>query len=317
MESKTGFILLFLIICLFFFIPGTASAEVELDIFNRLKLFEQETQEALGPGGSFGEPLWDTDVRLDEKIRLNEILDELNNLAQFTTHEVKPGETLWDISRKHGIDVPTLAGANHEIENIHNIRAGDEIRIMNIRGTVHVVEEGETLSDIASEYAVAPAEIKRVNPGELENLEPGQEVVIPGAQPPDYADRGGSLDSFVWPITGGRISSYFGPRWGGFHEGIDIAVPAGTPIKASKAGWVTFSGWRGGYGNMVEIDHGDGVKTRYAHNTRNLVRPGAFVYQGQVIAYSGNTGNSTGPHLHFEILHNGTPVNPTRYLPPR
>ncbi len=100
-------------------------------------------------------------------------MDELNNLAQFTTHEVKPGETLWDISRKHGIDVPTLAGANHEIENIHNIRAGDEIRIMNIRGTVHVVEEGETLSDIASEYAVAPAEIKRVNPGGTGKLRTG------------------------------------------------------------------------------------------------------------------------------------------------
>jgi murein DD-endopeptidase MepM/ murein hydrolase activator NlpD len=98
------------------------------------------------------------------------------------------------------------------------------------------------------------------------------------------------------------------------HEGIDIAVPSGTPVVASASGTVITAGWLGGYGNLVVIDHGNGLATAYGHNSSLAVGGGQQVAQGQVIAYSGSTGHSTGPHVHFEVRVNGTPVDPLGYL---
>lgn len=126
--------------------------------------------------------------------------------------------------------------------------------------------------------------------------------------------------SMIWPARG-PISSGFGWRYHPIlkakklHNGQDIAIPQGTPVHAADAGIVVVSGWRGGYGNFVAIDHGNGISSCYGHNSRLLVREGDKVYKGQVISYSGNTGLSTGPHLHFEVRKNGVPVNPLRYLP--
>jgi murein DD-endopeptidase MepM/ murein hydrolase activator NlpD len=100
-----------------------------------------------------------------------------------------------------------------------------------------------------------------------------------------------------------------------FHSGLDIAVPSGTQVKAADGGKVLISGWNGGYGYYIAIDHGNGISTAYAHNSRLLVKEGDVVYQGQVIAGSGSTGLSTGPHLHFEVRINGAPVDPVKYLP--
>lgn len=123
----------------------------------------------------------------------------------------------------------------------------------------------------------------------------------------------------IWPVYG-RISSYYGYRFHPieratkFHEGIDIAVQPGMQIRAAAAGQVTYSGWKAGYGYMIEINHGYGYVTRYGHNSRLIVKRGQTVKKGQVIAYSGSTGLSTGPHLHYEVIVNGKPVNPTKYL---
>lgn len=116
----------------------------------------------------------------------------------------------------------------------------------------------------------------------------------------------------VWPLQG-RVTSEYGPRWGGFHPGIDIADPTGTPIGAAKDGVVISAGPYGGYGNFVVVDHGDGLATAYAHQSRIAVRQGQTVDQGEVIGYVGSTGYSTGPHLHFEVRINGAPQNPRRY----
>ena len=119
-----------------------------------------------------------------------------------------------------------------------------------------------------------------------------------------------------WP-TDGFISSGYGLRWNGaeFHQGIDIAAEMGTPIVATADGVVTIAGWNaGGYGNMVDIDHGSGVSTRYGHASAVVVTPGQRVRRGQIIAYVGSTGHSTGPHLHYEVRLSGQPVNPTSYL---
>lgn len=120
----------------------------------------------------------------------------------------------------------------------------------------------------------------------------------------------GSLD---YPANG-TFTSPFGYRWGRLHGGIDIAVPVGTPVHASAAGTVRIAGWVGGYGNYVCIDHGGGLSTCYGHNSRLGVSVGQKVSQGQVIAASGNTGNSTGPHIHFETRVNGVQKDPMGFL---
>lgn len=122
-----------------------------------------------------------------------------------------------------------------------------------------------------------------------------------------------SAAGLVWPISG-SVTSGYGMRWGRMHEGLDIAGSEGTPIAAATAGTVIQAGWYGGYGNLVVIDHGNGLSTAYAHQSRLAVSAGQSVSQGQVIGYVGNTGYSFGPHLHFEVRVNGAPVDPLGYL---
>jgi murein DD-endopeptidase MepM/ murein hydrolase activator NlpD len=123
---------------------------------------------------------------------------------------------------------------------------------------------------------------------------------------------GTSSSGFIWPVNG-VVTSGFGWRWGRMHEGIDIAAPSGTPIRAAAAGTVIYAGWMGGYGNLVIIDHGNGLATAYGHQSAIYVGGGS-VSQGTVIGAVGSTGNSTGPHLHFEVRVNGSPVDPMGYL---
>jgi murein DD-endopeptidase MepM/ murein hydrolase activator NlpD len=123
---------------------------------------------------------------------------------------------------------------------------------------------------------------------------------------------GSSSSGFIWPVNG-VLTSGFGWRWGRMHEGIDIAAPTGTPIRAAAAGAVIYAGYMGGYGNIVIIDHGSGLSTAYAHQSAIYVGGGS-VSQGTVIGAVGSTGNSTGPHLHFEVRVNGSAVDPMGYL---
>ena len=123
-----------------------------------------------------------------------------------------------------------------------------------------------------------------------------------------------SAAGLIWPVSG-PITSPFGPRWGGFHPGIDIGIPEGTPIHAAAAGTVIWCGWESGYGNLVVLDHHNGIATAYGHQSRIAVSCGQDVAQGDVIGYSGCTGFCTGPHLHFEVRVDGNPVDPIGYLP--
>jgi murein DD-endopeptidase MepM/ murein hydrolase activator NlpD len=132
-------------------------------------------------------------------------------------------------------------------------------------------------------------------------------AVVPGPTGP------ASAAGLVWPVHG-ILTSGYGWRWGRMHEGIDLAVASGTPVVAAASGTVIVAGWMGGYGNLVVIDHGNGLATAYGHNTSVTVGYGQTVAQGQLIAYSGSTGHSTGPHVHFEVRVNGSPVDPLGYL---
>jgi murein DD-endopeptidase MepM/ murein hydrolase activator NlpD len=131
-----------------------------------------------------------------------------------------------------------------------------------------------------------------------------------------YAPPGDTTPSaagFIWPVNG-PVTSGFGMRWGRMHEGIDFGAATGTPIHAAAAGVVVYCGWMDGYGNLVVIDHGGGIATAYGHQSSIAASCSQQVSQGQVIGYVGNTGNSTGPHLHFEVRVNGSPVDPLGYL---
>lgn len=166
----------------------------------------------------------------------------------------------------------------------------------------------EYLSEVealAAESAALAEEIRAAQAGSSSSSDPGA-VGATGSGTPSAA-------GFVWPVSGVVVSG-FGMRWGRMHEGIDISASTGTPIRAAAAGTVIWSGWRGGYGNAVIIDHGGGLSTVYAHASALLVSQGQRVAQGQTIALVGSTGNSSGPHLHFEVRVNGVAVDPLLYL---
>lgn len=156
--------------------------------------------------------------------------------------------------------------------------------------------------------------------------EPVNKIVLVGTKKPvknTTTSRGGGSSSventsgsgtLSWP-TSGSLSSRFGNRGGRLHAGIDIANPKGTPIYAADSGTVSYSGYNnGGYGNLIKISHGGGMTTCYAHLSSRSVSQGSSVTKGQLIGYMGNTGNSRGSHLHFEVRINGTPKNPLSYL---
>lgn len=251
--------------------------------------------------------------------------------AFIIKHTVAQGETLSAIAAKYSVSVNTIMWSNN-LSNANKLKIGQALTFPSLSGIVHKVKNGESIWTIAKRYGVSRDEIVKANALEQpDKLALGQLVVVPGAKPVvsssapvQVASRGattareqsgatGVSASFVWP-TSGRISSKYGSRWGRTHNGIDLAVQVGTTVKASSSGKVTFSGTQSGYGKLIVLDHGNGVTTRYAHNSKLLVGVGDRVDAGDRIALSGNTGRSTGPHLHFEIRFNGRSVNPLKYL---
>ena len=171
-------------------------------------------------------------------------------------------------------------------------------------------EKRSTLSSIQSDRSDVLAEI--------EDLEAESEALAARIRAAQQQSSGSSAQvvgsgQFSWPVSG-SVTSGFGSRWGRMHEGIDIAVGQGTPVHAAAAGTVIYAGWMEGYGNLVAIDHGNGLSTAYGHNSALACSVGQTVSAGQVIAYSGSTGHSTGPHVHFEVRVNGSPVDPLGYL---
>ncbi len=154
-------------------------------------------------------------------------------------------------------------------------------------------------------------EVSREIVGEEIIKEPKPEVVLRGSKP---LPSRGATGKFVCPLDSYVITSKFGPRWRRFHKGIDLGAPMGTPVYAADGGVVIWAAYKRSYGNLVIIDHGDGILTKYAHNSELLVKAGQYVSQYEVISKVGNTGRSTGPHLHFEIRLDGDAVDPQRFI---
>ena len=202
------------------------------------------------------------------------------------------------------------------------------------------IQSNQSLMSLVRQHGITLTELKDLNPGvELSKLVVGSKVRVAKAgallavRPlrsggaswpvlPDLPALPGTnqfdpSQTYIWP-TRGVFTSGYGWRWGRMHKGIDIANNVGTPIQAAKDGVISFSGWSSGYGYLVEISHGDGSSTRYAHNSRLLVKKGQLVPQGARISLMGSTGRSTGPHLHFEIRKpGGAAMDPMAMLPSR
>ncbi len=252
-------------------------------------------------------------------------------------YEVQPGDTVWEIARKFGLKPETVEWANSLELNPDLLRVGQKLVIPPVDGVIHIVEPGDTLPRLARKYKVKPEDIVAFEPNGLKSIDDplpeGKTLVIPGGikpfvRPvvrmysgpiPKNASRG--TGAFVWPASG-RLTSLFGqivcsPMYGCRpHMGIDIAAPVGTPVVASDSGYVVYAGWdKTGYGKIVVINHGNGFTSVYAHLYSILVRKGQNVARGQRIGSVGATGNTTGPHLHFEIRQRGRQRNPLGFLP--
>ena len=252
-----------------------------------------------------------------------------SNGIRMIEHKVAEGESLSVIAERYSVSVDTIMWSN-SLSNPNKLKIGQTLKFPSISGVVHLVTRGESIWTIAKKYGVSRDEIVRANQlDEPDKLRLKQALVVPGAKPLPVrnapvavASRGAassrssespSSDALTWPLSG-RISSRFGLRWGRMHNGVDIAVPIGTPVRAAADGCVIFAGWRSGYGRLFILDHGAGVHTYYGHNSSFTVSVGHAVAAGDRIALSGNSGVSTGPHLHFEVRVNGRARNPLDYL---
>lgn len=258
------------------------------------------------------------------------------------THVVEVGESYWIIARMYDTTVEALESANPELSSA-KLKPGDEVKLFVPVPLLTVVthEEVKYIADIDFETKVENDDslyknqkkiiIKGVN-GKADVLaeeirhngilveeviieknileEPKTEVVAQGTK---ELPKTAAVGSFVMP-TRGRVSSPYGMRNGRMHKGIDLANSKGTAVYAADGGKVTFAGYKGSYGYLIEINHENGYVTRYAHNSKLLVKSGDRVYRGQQIATMGSSGRSTGSHLHFEVLINGTHKNPYSYI---
>lgn len=266
----------------------------------------------------------------------------LTSSEQIRTHVIEVGESYWTIGMFYNMTVEELAEANPE-KNPDALQIGDEIRLVIPKPVVTVATVAEVEYDEEIKYETeieyddnmyttqTKTKVAGVNgsakilANEIKHngfyidkeivkediLEaPVKEVLVKGTKEPPKTMATGT---FLMP-TRGRISSRYGMRNGRMHRGLDIAAGTGTDIKAADGGKVVFTGYKGAYGNLVEIDHENGHKTRYAHNSKILVKVGERVYKGQTIAKMGSTGRSTGSHLHFEVLVNGSNKNPSGYV---
>jgi len=245
---------------------------------------------------------------------------------------VQRGDTLASIANYFGINVETL-GIENKITTRTILQPGDVLNVLPVKGISHKIVRGNTLQKIANTYKANVAKIIEFNgiTGD-KDLKVGETIIIPdGIKPaapkavvvkkpaavpsqtttvrPAAAQSSGH--GMVWPTTKHTITQYYSWK----HGGIDIGIKTGSAIYAADDGVVEKSGWNtGGYGYMVLINHGNGIKTRYGHNSKLYAVAGEEVRKGDVVALSGSTGRSTGPHLHFEVIVNGTRVNPFLYV---
>jgi murein DD-endopeptidase MepM/ murein hydrolase activator NlpD len=259
-------------------------------------------------------------------------------------YTVKEGDTLWDIAAAEQVALEDIIAANPSL-NPDRLAIGQVIALRREKPVLTVVQVFETVKEepipfpreVQYDSSLRSGQIKVVKAGKPGTKEITYRVTVHNGvevsreslstrqvtAPEKQVERRGSMylmasrgqgrANLGWPLSGPILSGY-GTRWGRMHTGLDIGAGYGAAVGAAGAGTVVQAGWNGGYGLTVEVDHGDGVVTRYAHLSSINVGTGEVVGRGQNIGRVGSTGHSTGPHLHFEVLVNGAPRNPLNYL---
>ena len=251
------------------------------------------------------------------------------NVDVIQVYQVQPADNLQKIAGRYDLKPETILWANPKLEsNPDLLWPGQNLIIPPIDGVMHVVKAGDTLSSLATKFKVTVDEIVAYPLNKLASADTpiasGTQLIIPNGTKP-YVARQVAMyrgpvpvnavkgsGSFGWPV-GGHLTQQF---WHG-HRAIDVGARAGSPIVSSDSGYVIKAshGWNSGYGSMVMVDHGNGFVSLYAHMNTIYVRQGENVAKGEQLGTVGNTGRSTGPHLHFEIRQQGAARNPLYFLP--
>jgi murein DD-endopeptidase MepM/ murein hydrolase activator NlpD len=287
-----------------------------------------------------------SDTKVDPKKVLT-VKDGLKLLEKGTLeeekHKVKEGEVLGSIASKYDLSLDTLLELNPSIKEDTLLQIGQELNVTDLKPFVDVIVRKEEKKEETIAYETEVKESKELFKGDKKVTQQGSDgekvvhyaveirngkvanrevldekvtkeavnkVVVKGTKV--IPSRG--TGNLSWPTSGGYISSHVGYRWGAYHKGLDIAGPSNRTITAADNGTVVAAGYSGSYGNKIEINHNNGMKTVYAHLSSINVSVGQTVQKGQQIGIMGSTGNSTGIHLHFEVYQNGALQNPLNYL---
>ena len=299
--------------------------------------------------GTVAMPTYQQSIKVDAVHRQGNLLTIIPNRPRqdVEIYTVEQGDSVFGIASFYNIQPETVLWSNYDTlkDNPHAITVGMELKIPPVDGVYYQWQEGDTLETVAAEFETDAAEILAWGGNRIDLTKPEVQInswvmvpggkrefqqwivpIIPrgaagvstgmygaGACPGGYEGGAFGTGSFIWPTINRIISG--NDYWSG-HLAIDIGSATGESISAADAGVIVFAGWAtGGYGNAVAIDHGNGYQTLYAHLSQVNVGCGQSVSQGQLIGRGGSTGNSTGPHLHFEIRYQGGFVNPWYVFP--
>lgn len=256
-------------------------------------------------------------------------MQKIKEVTESVAYTIRSGDTLSDIAEQFNVTVSDIKLSNNlksdliivgQTLNIPRRGIGGGPQEQIYKSTIHVVQTGDALFKISKRYGISVETIQNANNLQSSLIRIGQRLVIPYLQIGPSKDFRLQKGAFIWPVKG-YISSGYSTRIHPirkekhFHAGIDIAVATGTSVLAAAGGKVIRSGWVNGFGKTVILDHGNGVTTLYGHNSQLLIRVGDMVHVGQVVAKSGLTGVTTGPHVDFRIMLNEKTVNPLNYLP--
>lgn len=238
----------------------------------------------------------------------------------YKDYVVRQGDTISGIAYKMGLrNIGTIFSANN-ITNARRIMSGTRLIIPSIDGVVYVVKKGDSIKSIAKHFEVSIEGLLDANDISDEQISEGEKLFIPGASLSKEQIRKAMGELFIYPIRGGRLTSPFGYRKDpftgrkSFHSGIDLAAPEGTPVKVILDGTISEVSYSRVFGNYIIVRHDNGYQTLYGHLSAFKAKKGEAVEQGRVIALVGNTGMSTGPHVHLSIYKNGKLLDPLTLL---
>jgi murein DD-endopeptidase MepM/ murein hydrolase activator NlpD len=319
LHGRQNIVRALVVFCIFYYFPASAA--------NLAKIIHEKVSLAQfgGAGGLGGmdysekeiEQIISTNSELET--RLVEGIPEPEEFSMphtliYSSYTVQPGDMIGFISSTFGLNQDTLISVN-SISNTRSIQVGKKLLIPNQDGIMHKVLRGETLDEIAKKYKVHTAAIVTANELFSEKANAGTEVFIPNAKLDSTRLQEINGDLFIWPVRG-RITSGYGYRRSpitglrSFHSGIDLSANTGVPIKAAMAGRVISAGYSDVFGYFVVISHHSNYRTLYGHMSLIRTEAGAYVRTSDIIGNVGNTGQSRGSHLHFQVYKNGLTVNP-------